>query len=166
MTKGRVVLPGASLWLVERTAGPSTSLRFGRDDNSHFGRGFECPRKIVIPKKVTNSQDDDFVGVSAKNILNKLALMGLRPGLFSNFHAVPSGLPVMLELRSLPEGLKAMQRYAVAPSVPCGIPDPASTIFQVSSGFVESKGQPLERTNRNQPPAICEVITAVMTREV
>jgi hypothetical protein len=24
-------------WLVERTAGPSTSLRFGRDDNSYWG---------------------------------------------------------------------------------------------------------------------------------
>ena len=26
-------------WLVERTAGLSTSLRFGRDDNSYFARG-------------------------------------------------------------------------------------------------------------------------------
>jgi len=35
------------------------------------------------------AQDDDFVGVLKKNIPNKLALMGLRPGLSS---AVPSGL--------------------------------------------------------------------------
>jgi len=28
-------------------------------------------------------QDDDFVGILTKNILNKLALMGLRPGLSS-----------------------------------------------------------------------------------
>jgi hypothetical protein len=27
-----------------------------------------------------SAQDDDFVGVSTKNILNKLALMGLSPG--------------------------------------------------------------------------------------
>jgi hypothetical protein len=39
------------LMLDESTAGPSTSLRSGRDDNSYFGKGFECPRKIVIPKK-------------------------------------------------------------------------------------------------------------------
>jgi hypothetical protein len=32
------------------------------------------------------AQDDDFVGILTKNILNKLALMGLRPGLSS---AVP-----------------------------------------------------------------------------
>jgi hypothetical protein len=30
-------------------------------------------------EKVTNSQDDDFAGVLAKNIPDKLALMGLRP---------------------------------------------------------------------------------------
>jgi hypothetical protein len=30
------------------TAGPSTSLRSGRDDNSYFGMGCECPRKIVV----------------------------------------------------------------------------------------------------------------------
>jgi hypothetical protein len=35
---------------VERTAGPSTSLRFGRDDNSYLGTGCEYPRKIVIRK--------------------------------------------------------------------------------------------------------------------
>jgi hypothetical protein len=35
------------------------------------------------------AQDDDFVGILTKNILNKLALMGLRPGLLS---AVPTGL--------------------------------------------------------------------------
>jgi hypothetical protein len=35
---------------VESTAGPSTSLRFGRDDNSYFGKGCEGPRKIVIGK--------------------------------------------------------------------------------------------------------------------
>src|SRR5580692_11250805 len=29
----------------------STSLRFGRDDNSYLGTGCECPREIVIPKK-------------------------------------------------------------------------------------------------------------------
>ena len=43
-------------------------------------------RKI---KKVTGSQDDGFAGILMKNILSKLALMGLRPGLSS---AVPPGL--------------------------------------------------------------------------
>jgi hypothetical protein len=36
-----------------------------------------------------SAQDDDFVGILTKNILNKLAPMGLRPGLSS---AVPAGL--------------------------------------------------------------------------
>ena len=36
-----------------------------------------------------SAQDDDSVGVLTKNILDKLALMGLRPGLLS---AVPTGL--------------------------------------------------------------------------
>jgi hypothetical protein len=36
-----------------------------------------------------SAQDDDFVGVLTKNILNKLALMGHSPGLFS---AVAAGL--------------------------------------------------------------------------
>jgi hypothetical protein len=36
-----------------------------------------------------SAQDDDFVGVSTKNILNKLALMGRSPGLSSG---VPAGL--------------------------------------------------------------------------
>ena len=26
-------------------------IRFGRDDNSYLGTGYECPRKIAIPKK-------------------------------------------------------------------------------------------------------------------
>ena len=33
-------------------------------------------------KKVTDSQDDDFVGVLTKNTLNNLVLMGLRPIVF------------------------------------------------------------------------------------
>jgi hypothetical protein len=36
-------------------------------------------RKHEKIEKVTDSQDDDFVGVLKKNIQNKLALMGLRP---------------------------------------------------------------------------------------
>jgi hypothetical protein len=30
-----------------------------------------------------SAQDDNFVGIMTKNILNKLALLGLRPGLLS-----------------------------------------------------------------------------------
>jgi hypothetical protein len=47
----------------------STSLRSGptarrdrRDDNSYLGTGCECPRKIVIPNKVTNSRENNRVG--------------------------------------------------------------------------------------------------------
>ena len=43
---------GASMWiwwLVKRTAGPPTSLRSGRDDNSYLSTGSECPREIAIP---------------------------------------------------------------------------------------------------------------------
>ena len=40
-------------------------------------------RKHEKIEKVTGSQDDDFVEVVKKNILNKLALMGLRPIFFS-----------------------------------------------------------------------------------
>jgi hypothetical protein len=36
-----------------------------------------------------SAQDDDFMGVLTKKIQDKLALMGLRPGLLSN---VPTGL--------------------------------------------------------------------------
>jgi hypothetical protein len=56
----------------------------------------------------------------------------------------------------------------VAPSVPCGSIglDSASPSFHVSSGLVESSGQPFESTNRSQAPAICDVTTAVMTRVV
>jgi hypothetical protein len=35
-----------------------------------------------------SAQDDNFVEIMTKNILNKLALLGLRPGLLS---AVPTG---------------------------------------------------------------------------
>jgi hypothetical protein len=45
--------------LDESTAGPSTSLRSGRDDNSYLGKGREYPRKIGIRNKVTNSRDDN-----------------------------------------------------------------------------------------------------------
>jgi hypothetical protein len=37
-------------------------------------------RKNEKVEKVTSSQDDEFVGVSTENILNKLALMGRSPG--------------------------------------------------------------------------------------
>jgi hypothetical protein len=50
------MLPLCNRWLVEGTAGPSTSLRSGRDDNSHLGTGCVCPRKIVISKKVISSE--------------------------------------------------------------------------------------------------------------
>jgi hypothetical protein len=45
-----------------------------------FGKTFwwGVPKAREI-KKVTSSQDDDFVGVLTKNIQNKLALMGRRP---------------------------------------------------------------------------------------
>jgi hypothetical protein len=39
------------LMLGELTAGPSTSLRSGRDDNQYLGTGCECSRKIAIRKK-------------------------------------------------------------------------------------------------------------------
>jgi hypothetical protein len=50
-----------------------------------LGTGSSTPRhkRCVTDKSVRRSaQDDDFVGVSTKNILNKLALMGLRPVVF------------------------------------------------------------------------------------
>jgi hypothetical protein len=40
--------------------------------------------KQEISKKVTISQDDDFVGALKKNIQNRLTLVGLRPGLKFN----------------------------------------------------------------------------------
>jgi hypothetical protein len=46
-----------------------------------FGTGSSTPRHSAVSrdKPVRRSaQDDDFVGVSTKNILNKLELMGLR----------------------------------------------------------------------------------------
>ena len=60
MTKGRVVLPSGptARWagrfrqserdslLVERTAGPSTALRSGRDGNSYFGRAAGAQEKL------------------------------------------------------------------------------------------------------------------------
>jgi hypothetical protein len=58
-------------WLGERTAGPhsnfaqgrlSTSLRFGRDDNSYFGR-VQVPKKNWHPdNKVTNFRDNKGEG--------------------------------------------------------------------------------------------------------
>src|SRR5580692_3110962 len=48
MTKVRAVLPSGFDDTEGSTAGPSTSLRSGRDDNSYFGMGCECPRKIVV----------------------------------------------------------------------------------------------------------------------
>src|ERR1700685_427403 len=48
MTKGRRRFH-LYLMLNKSTAGPSTSLRSGRDDNSYFGKGCWYPRKIVIP---------------------------------------------------------------------------------------------------------------------
>ena len=57
--------------------------------------------------------------------------------------------------------------YTGTASVPCGSTDPdCSPSFHVSSGLVESKGQPFESTNRSHAPAICEVTTAVMTSVV
>ena len=45
---------------------------------------------VTDDKSVRRSaQDDDFVGVSTKDILNKSALMGRNPGLRSDF---PAGL--------------------------------------------------------------------------
>jgi len=44
-----------------------------------------------------SAQDDGFVGMSTKNILNKLALMGLRPGL-SSAVLKGSGAPISLQL--------------------------------------------------------------------
>ena len=40
---------------VEKTAGPSTSLRFGRDDNSCFSTE-RVPKKGRHPEKITNSE--------------------------------------------------------------------------------------------------------------
>jgi hypothetical protein len=58
--------------------------------------------------------------------------------------------------------------YTVTPSVPCGStgPDSASPSFHVSSGLVDSSGQPFDSTKRNHAPAICEVTTAVITSVV
>jgi hypothetical protein len=53
------------------TAGPSTSLRSGRDDNSYFGEGCECPRKIVIFSRPCGIRSSPH------------AHPGLRPGIFS-----------------------------------------------------------------------------------
>ena len=44
--------------------------------------------------------------------------------------------------------------------------DAASPSFNVSSGLVESNGQPFENTKRNHAPALREVTTAVMTSVV
>jgi hypothetical protein len=78
MTKAGAVLPARFDAADEETAGPSTSLRSGRDDNFVW-QGCESPGKIVIPKKVTNSQDDGFVGVVMKNSLKRLTLISRRP---------------------------------------------------------------------------------------
>ena len=40
-------------WLVEGTAGPSTPLRFGRDDNSYFDRVRVPKKNCHTDKKVT-----------------------------------------------------------------------------------------------------------------
>jgi hypothetical protein len=51
-----------------------------------LGTGSSTPRNRAVSrdKSVTRfAQDDDFVGVLTKSIPNKLALMGLRPGLIS-----------------------------------------------------------------------------------
>jgi hypothetical protein len=39
-----------------------------------------CAEDTKKTEKVTGSQDDDFVGVLAKNILDKLGLIGRSPG--------------------------------------------------------------------------------------
>jgi hypothetical protein len=56
-----------------------------------------APSAVSGDKSMTRSaQDDDFVGVLAKNISNKLPLMGRRPGLLSktlsSCQPVPTGL--------------------------------------------------------------------------
>jgi hypothetical protein len=53
----------------------------------------EC-RKHEKIEKVTGSQDDVFVGVLKKNILNKLALMGLRPVFSAHVRWGEHGAPV------------------------------------------------------------------------
>ena len=68
-----------------------SAKRFAQDDGFVGGLKYswldmQKTRKI---EKVTGSQDDVFVVSLKKNIPNKVALMGLRPGLSS---AVPSGL--------------------------------------------------------------------------
>jgi hypothetical protein len=51
------------------------------------------------------------------------------------------------------------------PSISAAI-DSASPSFHVSSGLLESNGQPFESTQRNQAPALREVASAVMTSVV
>ena len=46
------------LMLMDRTAGPSTSLRFGRDDNSYLGTGWRLEKNCHSGKKVTSARDD------------------------------------------------------------------------------------------------------------
>ena len=62
-----------------------------------------------------------------------------------------------------PGRLLRHQAYTATPSVGWGSTSPT---FHVSSGLVESSGQPFESTKRNHAPAIWEVTTAVMTNVV
>jgi hypothetical protein len=64
---------------------------------------------------------------------------------------------------SHPTALRFPQARSICPTA---VPATRSPAFHVSSGLVESKGQPFESTNRSHAPAICEVITAVITRLV
>ncbi len=65
--------------LVERTAGPSTSLRSGRDDNSYFGTGGSTQEKCHPDKRVTNSPDDKGEGSASMCIRMLVDLPSFKP---------------------------------------------------------------------------------------
>jgi hypothetical protein len=67
------------LMLDELTAGPSTSLRSGRDDNSYLKD--ESAHQNCYPDNLPqNPQDDGSVEVCNENRLNRLTLICHRPG--------------------------------------------------------------------------------------
>jgi hypothetical protein len=101
----------------------STSLRSGRDDNSYLGQGCECPRKIGIPTKVTNSRDDKEKGDPSTR--KKFFIPSGRPKAYQRAHVcwdecgTPKRSLTNIGLMSLRQCLRSRRILKVAPVPRC-----------------------------------------------
>ena len=107
--------PGPSTSRISRSLCDRSARRFAQDDG--FVRGSRNIRLVVRKtrkvEKVTGSRDDVFVGVSKKNIRNKLALRGRSP--FERFS--PDARDTVPE-KAVPTKVKAFENIVFGPCAP------------------------------------------------